>query len=148
MLDATADPPQPNPKLPAGAEKILSPHGHANLRLKGDQGKLIGTEGCAVKGYVEAKRVPGNFHLQFTHESFNFENSLINATHSIHHFSFGTPLPKSTRVWIEYMESKLRGKQLDGIPHPHALFLDTDTLDQTVFISDHIDRTSSSPPLC
>jgi hypothetical protein len=51
---------------------------------------------------VEAKRVPGNFHVQFTHESFNFENALINATHAINHLSFGTPLPKATRKWIEY----------------------------------------------
>lgn len=31
----------------------------------------------------------GNFHVQFTHESFNFENSLINATHAVNHLSFG-----------------------------------------------------------
>ena len=50
---------------------------------------------------MEAKRVPGNFHVQFTHESFNFENSVINATDAINHLSFGTPQPKATRKWIE-----------------------------------------------
>jgi thiol-disulfide isomerase/thioredoxin len=122
-------------------ESLETPKGHAHLRQKGDKGKLIGVEGCAIKGYVEAKRVPGNFHLQFTHQSFNFENALINATHSVHHFSFGTPLPKATRRWIEMMESKLAVTQLHGIPHPHALFMESSTLDATVFVSDHIDRT-------
>ena len=59
---------------------------------------LTYSAGCAD---VEAKRVPGNFHVQFTHESFNFENALINATHAINHLSFGTPQPKATRNWIE-----------------------------------------------
>ena len=39
------------------------------------------------------------------------------------------------------MEAKLASKQSNGIAHPHALFLDTQTLDHTVFISEHIDRT-------
>ena len=39
------------------------------------------------------------------------------------------------------MESKLSEKQLEGIPHPHALFLDTNSLDHMQFISEHIDRT-------
>lgn len=67
---------------------------------------------------MEAKRVPGNFHVQFTHESFNFENALINATHAINHLSFGTPQPKATRKWIEYMESKLEKKS--GVIHPYG----------------------------
>ena len=133
--------PQAAKKMPNDAPDASQQTGHVHLRIKGDQGKLIGVEGCAMSGYVEVKRVPGNFHVQFTHESFNFENSLINATHAINHFSFGTPQPKSTRLWMEFMESKLEQKQLDGVPHPHALFHDIDTLDGTVFISDHIDRT-------
>ena len=78
--------------------------------------------------------------MQFTHASFNYENSLINATHAINHLSFGTPLPKSTRLWIEYMESNLEHQS--GAHHPHALFFDSmESLDDTVFISDHVDRT-------
>eukprot|EP01050_Picozoa_sp_SAG11_P024605 SAG11_NODE_5293_length_1604_cov_1.388704_2_plen_88_part_00 len=42
-----------------------------HLRLKGDLGKLIGVEGCAMKGYVEVKRVPGNFHVQVCHSLLN-----------------------------------------------------------------------------
>ena len=82
-----------SPPPPPGEE----PHA-LRLHRRGSKG----VEGCSLEGSLRVKRVPGNFHVQFTHESFNFENSLINATHAINHLSFGTPQPKATRKWIEY----------------------------------------------
>lgn len=120
-----------------------------HLRLKGDKGKLIGIEGCTMRGYVEVKRVPGNFHVQFSHKSYNFENSLINASHHINHFSFGTPLPKATRKWIDYIDQKVVADHLadrgaatmDSGTAVHALMMGSNNLDDMSFLSGHSDRT-------
>ena len=97
-----------------------------DLRMKGSNAK----EGCSVEGHVAVKRVPGNLHINFAHDSFNFHNSLINATHTIHHLSFGEPLTEDQRTRIALVDTKL-----DNI------VATTNTLDSAHFYSEHTDRT-------
>lgn len=48
-----------------------------------------GIEGCRMEGTLHVKRVPGNFHVQFTHDNLDYKNSLINATHIVNSLTFG-----------------------------------------------------------
>eukprot|EP01047_Picozoa_sp_COSAG01_P089035 COSAG01_NODE_21238_length_911_cov_1.729064_1_plen_153_part_10 len=83
-------------------------------------------EGCSLEGSLRVKRVPGNFHIQFTHEQMDYKNSLINATHLIEHLTFGDRLPLSI------------AKVLDQVDTTGPGF---NTLGDKDFVSVHADRT-------
>lgn len=51
-------------------------------------------EGCLLHGKLQVNRVPGNFHVIAKSDAHNFDQKSTNTSHTIHHFSFGTPLSK------------------------------------------------------
>ena len=97
-----------------------------HLGLKGKREK----EGCHIEGIVLAKRVPGNFHVNFVHGSYEFKNHLINATHRVEHLSFGAPVREDLLPRMEWMDKQMR--------HYYAK---SNTLDASTFVSRHADRT-------
>lgn len=107
-------------------------NGPLKMRQKGDQGRAIGQEGCTLKGRVAVKRLPGNFHVNFAHDSFSFQNSLINATHSIENLSFGRPLKEAQKKALAAMDSRVEDNEI---------LATTNTLDGNFFVSQHNDRT-------
>jgi len=85
-----------------------------------------GVEGCSLEGNLRVKRVPGNFHIQFTHDNMDYKNSLINATHLIDHLTFGDRLPLSVANMLDQIDATGPG---------------FNTLANHDFVSIHADRT-------
>jgi len=66
--------------------------------------RTYGTEGCMLRGYMEVNKVEGNFHLavgeshsenggHHHHWAAETRHLGFNASHYIHHLSFGEPFP-------------------------------------------------------
>jgi thiol-disulfide isomerase/thioredoxin len=53
-----------------------------------------GPEGCLIQGFVMVNKVPGSLAIAAHSKHHTIAASLINTTHSIHHFSFGDVPPK------------------------------------------------------
>lgn len=106
-----------------GAAKKAAEEAHAlRLHRKG----VAGVEGCMIEGSLRVKRVPGNFHVQFTHDNMDYTNSLINATHLIQHLTFGDQLPLSVAKVLDQVDAQGPG---------------FNTLGDHDFVSQHADRT-------
>lgn len=48
-----------------------------------------GPEGCMIAGHLLAKKVPGTFHIKLHSPAYSHDSKLINASHVLHHLSFG-----------------------------------------------------------
>lgn len=68
-------------------ETMTNEHAHNQMREHRE-------EGCLVLGTVWVNRVPGNFHVTAKSGSHDFDPKATNMSHIVHHFSFGSALPK------------------------------------------------------
>ena len=106
----------------ATPETIKEEHTAMRLHAKGGHG----IEGCNLKGTLHVKRVPGNVHIQFTHENLDYKNSLINATHIVNSLTFGDVLPTYLASYLDTIDAEGPG---------------FNTLGTREFVSEHADRT-------
>ena len=82
------------------------------------------SEGCMITGTLELKRVPGSVVVTARSDWHNFEESQIDVSHAVNHFSFGTLAKKSPRLMKH--TASLDGVVMDAktkhrITHHHYL---------------------------
>lgn len=92
--------------LQSWMETMTNEHAHASTRTHSE-------EGCLVEGTVWVNRVPGNFQLTAKSAGHDFDPATTNLSHIVHHFSFGSPLPR----WVVHhlpVEVRRNIHPLDG----------------------------------
>lgn len=96
-------------------------------RAKGEViSRVTGPEGCRIFGYLNVKRVPGNFHVHLSHPAYSMDSSLVNASHYIGELWFGEQLsardiarmPKDTNV--ELFSHRLEGQEFVSMRKNHT----------------------------
>lgn len=69
-------------------EQMTNEHAHKTVRTHSE-------EGCLVLGTIWVNRVPGNFHISAKSGQHDFDAKSTNMSHIVHHFSFGSSLPRN-----------------------------------------------------
>ena len=69
-------------------EEVLKSLGQKTKTISNQQ--HAGPEGCLIQGFVMVNKVPGSLSIAAHSKHHTIAASLINTTHKIHHFSFGT----------------------------------------------------------
>ncbi|KAJ0402025.1 hypothetical protein ATCC90586_010282 [Pythium insidiosum] len=88
-------------------KKQLHEQDKADAARRGEAiARAAGPEGCRLYGFLDVKRVPGNFHVHLAHAAYSMDSALVNASHTVNELWFGehlTPaamarLPRSDKL--------------------------------------------------
>jgi len=102
----------------------------ANRALQGNAPKPThSAQGCLVSGFVEVRKVPGNFHVEAHSTRHSFDHQALDLSHSVQKLSFGPPLsrkeqyrvPRSSRPLMDRLKGKVFTSDLVNATYEHYI---------------------------
>jgi thiol-disulfide isomerase/thioredoxin len=75
-------------------------------------------QGCLVSGFVEVRKVPGNFHVEASSKRHSFDHEALDLRHAVHQLTFGRPLNRRSQRRIprksRHLMDRLKGKVFES----------------------------------
>ena len=86
-------------------------------------------QGCLVSGFVEVRKVPGNFHIEARSTRHSFAADALDLSHSVQQLSFGPPLtrrqqrrvPRTSRPLMDRLKGKVFTSDIINATYEHYI---------------------------